>query len=180
MKLEGLLPCSKEPTSSPHPKLDESNNTVTFYFSNIHFNIILQLTSSNSTWSLCLYTFPSPRCPARLIHLDWIILIMFVKSKMLSCHFTHSTHWIGGWGGLQGRSGNCGEDENLELAGIRTPAVQPVTHRSTDWAIPTLWWKVEIKILFIMQFLQPLNYLLYIELLNFKSVVTYNNSVWED
>jgi hypothetical protein len=47
-----------------------------------------------------------------------------------------STHWIGGWVGP--RAGlDTGEENSLALAGIRTPAVQPVARRYTDRAIPT-------------------------------------------
>jgi hypothetical protein len=40
-------------------------------------------------------------------------------------------------GGPQSRSRCCEEEKNLTLAGNRTPAVQPIARRSTDWAIPT-------------------------------------------
>jgi hypothetical protein len=40
-------------------------------------------------------------------------------------------------GGPQSRSGRCGGERNLALAGNRTPAVQPVARRCTDWAVPT-------------------------------------------
>jgi hypothetical protein len=39
-------------------------------------------------------------------------------------------------GGPQSQSGRCGEEKNLTLAGNRTPAIQPVARRCTDWAIP--------------------------------------------
>jgi hypothetical protein len=38
-------------------------------------------------------------------------------------------------GGPQGRSGRCGEEKNLASAGNRTPAVQLVARRYTDWVI---------------------------------------------
>jgi hypothetical protein len=38
-------------------------------------------------------------------------------------------------GGLQSRSGHCGEEKKLAPARNRTPAVQPVTRRYTDGAI---------------------------------------------
>jgi hypothetical protein len=37
-------------------------------------------------------------------------------------------------GGPQSRSGLCGEDENLTIVENRTPVVQPVDRRHTDWA----------------------------------------------
>jgi hypothetical protein len=45
-----------------------------------------------------------------------------------------------GLGEPQRRSGRYGEDKNLVPTGNRTPAVQPVARRYTDWAIqvPTL------------------------------------------
>jgi hypothetical protein len=39
-------------------------------------------------------------------------------------------------GGLQGRSGWCGEEKNLSLVENLTPTVQPVVRRYADWAIP--------------------------------------------
>jgi hypothetical protein len=48
-------------------------------------------------------------------------------------HFTPDTNWIGGWVGPR-----CGLDlwrrENLAPARKRTPVVQPVARRHTDWA----------------------------------------------
>jgi hypothetical protein len=40
-------------------------------------------------------------------------------------------------GGARSQSGCCGEEKNLALAGNRIPAVQPGSHRSTDWDMPT-------------------------------------------
>jgi hypothetical protein len=40
-------------------------------------------------------------------------------------------------GGSQSQSGRCRKDKNLTPVGIRTPAVQLVARRYTDWAIPT-------------------------------------------
>jgi hypothetical protein len=34
------------------------------------------------------------------------------------------------------RYGRCGEEKKHDLAGNRTPAVQPLAHRYTDWATP--------------------------------------------
>jgi hypothetical protein len=39
-------------------------------------------------------------------------------------------------GGPQSRSGRYGEEKNLVAAGNRSPAVQPVARRYTDWANP--------------------------------------------
>jgi hypothetical protein len=40
-------------------------------------------------------------------------------------------------GGPKSRSGRYGEEKNLASAGNRTPAVQHVASRYTNWAIPT-------------------------------------------
>jgi hypothetical protein len=40
-------------------------------------------------------------------------------------------------GGPQSRFGRCVQEKNLVPAGIRTPALQLVARRYTDWAIPT-------------------------------------------
>jgi hypothetical protein len=37
---------------------------------------------------------------------------------------------------LQSQSGCCGEEKNLAPAGIRTLAIQSITHCYTDWAVP--------------------------------------------
>jgi hypothetical protein len=45
-------------------------------------------------------------------------------------------------GGPQSRSGRCGEEKDLATAGNRTPILQPVAYRYSDWAIPrTIWHK---------------------------------------
>jgi hypothetical protein len=45
MKPEGSLLCSQEPAAGPYPELHESSPNTLFYFSNIHFNIVLPSTS---------------------------------------------------------------------------------------------------------------------------------------
>jgi hypothetical protein len=42
-------------------------------------------------------------------------------------------------GGPQYRSGRRGEKKNFDTTGMRTPIVQPVARRCTDWSIPTLY-----------------------------------------
>jgi hypothetical protein len=37
-------------------------------------------------------------------------------------------------GAPQSWSGHCGKEDNLDPAGYRTPAVQPVSRRCTEWA----------------------------------------------
>jgi hypothetical protein len=49
-------------------------------------------------------------------------------------------------GGLQSRSERCAEENNFSPAGIRAPAVHPVAHRYTDWAIlPRVLPKIYVK-----------------------------------
>jgi hypothetical protein len=50
----------------------------------------------------------------------------------------------------QRRSGRCWVEKNLAPAGKRTPTVQPVARRYTDWAVRALqrrvsWWKSRIE-----------------------------------
>jgi hypothetical protein len=42
-------------------------------------------------------------------------------------------------GGPKSRPQRCAEKKNLASAGNRTPAVQPVSRRYTDWATPVLY-----------------------------------------
>jgi hypothetical protein len=50
---------------------------------------------------------------------------------------TPITRWIGGLVDPTASLVYGGEDKNLSPAGNRTPVVQPVARRYTDWAIPT-------------------------------------------
>jgi hypothetical protein len=38
-------------------------------------------------------------------------------------------------GASKSRSGFCGEEKNISLSEIRAPAVHPVAHHYTDWAM---------------------------------------------
>jgi hypothetical protein len=59
MEPKGLLPCSQVPTTRPYPETDQSSPHHRI-LSKIRLNIILQLTSSSSLWSLSFWLSNSP------------------------------------------------------------------------------------------------------------------------
>jgi hypothetical protein len=62
--------------------------------------------------------YSSPILDLALNGLEW--------SVSRSDRITPVTYWIGGWKGLQSRSGRCGEDKNfLLLPGIETRSSNP-------------------------------------------------------
>jgi hypothetical protein len=65
----------------------------------------------------------------------WKWVISFTSRQFLPRERAPSTHWR--LGEPRRRSGCCGKETNLASVGTRTPAVQPVARRYTDWAIPT-------------------------------------------
>jgi hypothetical protein len=50
-----------------------------------------------------------------------------------------------GLSGPETRSGLCGKETNLTSAGFRTPGVQPVVRRYTDYTILTGTWEGQVE-----------------------------------
>jgi hypothetical protein len=92
MEPEGSLLCSQEPATGYYPDPDETNPHPQPYFPKIHFNIILPSTPRSSRWSHpsgfttkivrpFLISYIYPKCPAHLIFLNLIILIIVGEEK---------------------------------------------------------------------------------------------------
>jgi hypothetical protein len=110
---EVSLPCPQQPAAGPFPVPDESSY-ITFYFLEVHFNIILPCTLRYSEWSLqvfklkfCVHFSPLPSMPyLPLISFLWYKLWCKLVSLIYNLETPNNrwvlgptrppTHWVPG------------------------------------------------------------------------------------
>jgi hypothetical protein len=76
----------------------------------------------------------------------WRGVVSFTLRRFTLGERALGAHWIGGWMGPRAVWMLSRRDISLAPTGNRTPAVQPVASRYTDWAIPTVCVKWDLVI----------------------------------
>jgi hypothetical protein len=79
MEPEGSLPCSQVPSTALYPELDHSSLYHSSHLSKIHFNVVNQLTSWSSQWSLSLWL--SHQCPTCIFLLPIVLYVLLISSN---------------------------------------------------------------------------------------------------